>query len=84
VLAGPAMARHVIVSTDGYAQSIFCATSEAGNPTASIAITWHGVPGGSMALGTARSTMLAGITQAMCRENAAGHTHEVIVCPANA
>jgi hypothetical protein len=32
VLAGPAMARHVIASTDGYAQSIYCATSEAGNP----------------------------------------------------
>ena len=32
VLAGPAMARHVIASPGGYAQSIFCATREAGNP----------------------------------------------------
>jgi hypothetical protein len=26
--------------------------------------------------------MLAGVTLAMCRENAAGHTHEVIICAA--
>ena len=32
VLAGPAMARHVISSAGRPAQSIFCATREAGNP----------------------------------------------------
>ena len=32
VLAGPAMARHVISSPGHPAQSIFCATREAGNP----------------------------------------------------
>ena len=30
--AGPAMARHVISSPGHYAQSIYCATREAGNP----------------------------------------------------
>jgi hypothetical protein len=32
VLAGPAMARHVISTARYPAQSIFCATREAGNP----------------------------------------------------
>jgi hypothetical protein len=32
VLAGPAMARHVISGPGHPAQSIFCATREAGNP----------------------------------------------------
>jgi hypothetical protein len=32
VLAGPAMARHVISSPARPAQSIYCATREAGNP----------------------------------------------------
>jgi hypothetical protein len=32
VAAGPAMARHVIASPGHYAQSIYCATREAGNP----------------------------------------------------
>ncbi len=32
VLAGPAMARHVISSPGHPAQSIYCATREAGNP----------------------------------------------------
>ena len=32
VLAGPAMARHVISSPAHPAQSIFCATRESGNP----------------------------------------------------
>jgi hypothetical protein len=32
VAAGPAMAKHVIASPGHYAQSIYCATREAGNP----------------------------------------------------
>jgi hypothetical protein len=32
VLAGPAMARHVITRPVHVAQSVFCATREAGNP----------------------------------------------------
>ena len=32
ILAGPAMARHVISSPSHSAQSIFCATRESGNP----------------------------------------------------
>lgn len=44
VLAGPAMARHVISSPGHPAQSIFCATREAGNPYSKYCdyIAWSG------------------------------------------
>jgi len=59
-------------------------------PIASIAITLPGLYGDPAAVGTARSTMLAGITPALYRESAAlmhkaryclGRTNEVIICP---
>ena len=40
-------------------------------PTASIAIASPGAAGGDEAVGTVRSTMLAGVTLALYRENAA-------------
>jgi hypothetical protein len=48
-------------------------------PTANIAITSRGLNGGREALGTARSTMLAYITLATFRENAAS-THGAKYC----
>jgi hypothetical protein len=42
--AGPAMAKHVISRPGHYAQSIFCATREAGNPYSKYCdyIAWSG------------------------------------------
>lgn len=44
VAAGPAMARHVISSPGRYAQSIYCATREAGNPFSKYCdyVAWSG------------------------------------------
>ena len=68
VLAGPAMARHVIARPG---QSIYCATREAGNPHSKYCdyIAWSGW----RRRGSWDSSLdeLAGVTLALYRENAA-------------
>jgi len=91
VLAGPVMARHVISSPGRPAQSIFCATREAGNPHSKYCdYLAPGANGDSAAVGTVASITLACLTPAIYRENAAlmsgakyylGRTHEVIIRP---
>ena len=89
VLAGPAMARHVISSPRYPAQSIFCATREAGNPHSKYCdyIAWSSWRRRGAWDSHARQCLLA-LTLALFRENAAlmrraryclGPTHEVIV-----
>lgn len=78
-LAAPASARHLISGLNYSAQSVFCATRDRETLTANIATTSNGPNGGSEALGTAHSTMLAGIILATSLENAAS-THKAKYC----
>jgi hypothetical protein len=90
VLAGPTMARHVISRPVYPAQSIFCATREAGNPHSKYCdyiewSKWRQRGGWDSSLDNACWHNLA-----LYRENAVlmhrakyslGHTHEVIIPP---